>query len=148
MGGVPTPLPTAFLLGAGLGCFKFKTRAFWPFAQRAVAPDCAIKTWSPGLTEWLSGVLGDARQSAIPPPVWEDQRSLPAPCAGWKLLDGSLSHPVIWLEFAPLVSLFCLLQIITIRLMCACLSGSSLKNVASFDLGFCSWTRTCNLGVT
>lgn len=32
--------------------------------------------------------------------------------------------------------------------MCARLSGSSLKSIASFDLGFCSWTRAYNLGVT
>lgn len=83
-----------------------------------------------------------------PPPVWKDQRSPPAWCAAWKLLDGSLSHPVIGRQLVPVMSLFCLLQIITIPLMCARLSGSALKSIASFDLGFCSWTRACNLGLT
>lgn len=46
----------------------------------------------------------------------------------------------------PLVWFFCLLQIITVGLTCVGLCASSLKSIASFDLGFCPWTRACNLG--
>ena len=45
----------------------------------------------------------------------------------WKLPDGSLSRPARQLELVPFVSLFCLLQVVTVGLMCARLCGSSLK---------------------
>lgn len=67
--------------------------------------------------------------------------------AGWKLPDGSLSHPLGWLELSAFVCPLRLLQIMTGGLLCA-RPCERFENVASFDLGLCSWTGACNLGVT